>query len=148
MIASFSVCAVVLLGVYWFRQACSGILRNGTGDYAGQVASTNHLTFVRTSSMLAGKPEEVQLQSLDLAEQALGRDYRIVRYLMANGSRPNHHTAEHWLLALDFQLMRLLYRTAKPFSRSVPKRALLEMCSIVRYQANSVGRVLVRSASA
>jgi hypothetical protein len=147
------------LFLYWFRYMCLMILRDRGGrNYAGQIASANHLMFLRAKALLAEEEDfaatsqgsqavsaqVVQSQTLDSLEQSLDRDYRVVTYLLNNAAeycwfRP----AEQFVLTLDFHLMRVCYRMLRGVSHRLAKSAVLEMARIVGYLAQSAGERLV-----
>jgi hypothetical protein len=141
-----------VLCLYWFRRACFIILRDRNGqNYAGRIATANHMVFLRAEALLGGaedlslwsRPEAIPAKTLDTLEQSLDRDYRVVMYLLRN-SKEKHRAPEprQLLLSLDFYLMRLFYRALRGISRRRARNAVLEMALIVGYLARSVGERL------
>jgi hypothetical protein len=147
------------LFVYWFRYMCIMILRDRGGrNYAGQIASANHLMFLRAKALLAdddgiaevGKDTQaisaqvLQAQALDRLEQSLDRDYRVVTYLLHNAAEYcRFRPVEQFVLTLDFHLMRICYRMLRGISHRLAKSAVLEMARIVGHLAQSAGERLV-----
>ena len=140
--------------LYCFHYMCVLILRDRGGrNYAGQIASANHLMFPRAKALLAdddqgdAAPDHAEilpLDSLDRLEQSLDRDYRVVTYLLNNAAeycwfRP----AEQFILTLDFHLMRICYRMLRNVSLRLAKNPVLEMARIVGHLAQSAGERLV-----
>ena len=146
--------------VYWFRYMCLMILRDRGGrNYAGQIASANHLVFLRAKALLAedddiaetGKDAQaaasrqvLESQTLDSLEQSLDRDYRVVTYLLHNAVEYSwFRPIEQFVLTLDFHLMRFCYRMLRGISHRLAKSAVLEMARIIGYLAQSAGERLV-----
>ncbi len=136
--------------IFWFRYMCLLILRERGGrNYAGQVASANHLMFIRAKTLLADEDEVADAEpmtptTLDTLEQSLDRDFRVVMYLLRNASDYGRiRVVEQFVLMLDFYMMRGCYRLLRDVSRPMAKSALMEMTLIVSYLAQSAGESLV-----
>jgi hypothetical protein len=135
------------LFIFWFRYMCLLILRERGGrNYAGEVATANHLVFMRAKTLLADEAEvddaqPMSVTTLDTLEHSLDRDFRVVTYLLRNASDHCRVRAiEQFVLMLDFYLMRGCYRALRDVSRPTAKGALLEMTLIVSYLAQSAGQ--------
>jgi hypothetical protein len=127
-----------ILFVYWFRYTCILILstRNAR-DYARQVAEVNGLNFVETQQQLA--TDRGRVEAYDGLHKSLDRDYEVISYLLRHaGTRSSDSLDEH-LLRIDYQIMRLLYFLARPFSRASARQALIERASIVSHLASAMG---------
>jgi hypothetical protein len=126
------------LFVYWFRYTCVLILRTrNVRDYAHQVAEVNRLSFVTAQQQLASS--QGKQEGLDLLHASLDRDYRVVSYLLRHTGTQGGQSLEEHMLRVDYQVMRLCYFLAKPFSRSSARQALLERASIISHLANAMG---------
>lgn len=151
MVSAIVIVSLVTLFLYCFHSMCRMILRDRGGrNYAGRIASANHLMFLRAKALLADDDIDVTdehalpPQSLDGLEQSLDRDYKVVTYLLDNAAeyclfRP----VEEFVLTLDFHLMRICYRLVRGVSHRLAKSAVLEMALIVGYLAQSAGERLV-----
>jgi hypothetical protein len=127
------------------------ILRDRGGRrYARQVASANQLMFLRAEALLAdGVGDEIPTPGdeairLNILEKSLDRDYRVIAYLLHNAAECRwFQTFEHFVLTLDFQLMRVSYRAFRGLAPRLAKNAVLEMAAIVEAMAQSAGERLV-----
>ena len=140
--------------LYCFRYMCLTILRDRGGrNYAGQIASANHLMFPRAKALLADDDgsdaaadhaEILPVDSLDRLERSLDRDYRVVTYLLNNAAEYSwFQPAAQFILTLDFHLMRICYRMLRNVSPRLAKNPVLEMALIVGHLAQSAGERLV-----
>jgi hypothetical protein len=139
------------LFLYWFRYMCLLILRNQGGrNYAGQVASANHLMFMRAQALLDDEDRGETANgggspalSLDRIEEYLDRDYRVLTYLLRNAAEYCGFRPERMVLTVDFLLMRVCYRVLRGVSTHLARRVVLEMALIVNHLARYAGEVLV-----
>jgi hypothetical protein len=148
---------IALVAVWSFvrciRYVCTKILKDTSGrHYAGQMASANHLMFMRTRALLAegrdaedGKPtiEALAGAALDKLEQSLDREYRVVTYLLQNTTEFVEFRPQRFMLMTYFLLLRLWYRVLRTFSRRKSRAVVLEMSSIVAHLAQYAGRRFV-----
>ena len=126
------------LFVYWFRYTCVLILRTrNVRDYAQQVAAVNRLSFVTAQQQLASN--QGKGEGMDVLHSSLDRDYRVVSYLLRHTNTQGGQSLEEHMLRVDYQIMRICYFLAKPFSRSSARQALLERASIISHLANAMG---------
>ena len=127
-----------ILFAYWFRYTCVLILRTrNVRNYARQVAEVNHLSFLTAQQQLTAA--ENREQAFDSLHASLDRDYRVVSYLLRHAGTQGGQSIEEHMLQLDYQVMRVCYFIAKPFSPSSARQALLERASIISHLANAMG---------
>lgn len=128
-----------VLFVYWFRYTCVLILRTrNVRKYAQQVAHINHLSFLDAQKKLASSVPSPN-ETFDSLHQSLDRDYRVVSYLLRHSGTQSGESIEEHMLRLDYQIMRVCYFLAKPFSRRSARQALIERASIISHLANAMG---------
>lgn len=149
MLVSFLIIGVSLtLFLYWFRYTCVLILSAKTSrDYATQIASANHLTFLETRDTLLDDSLAAPLEKI---RQSLDRDYQLLTYLLqhVSGDTASGRSLENRILMIDFRLLSLWYGVTRRFSSQHARGALLEMSSIVGHLANTMGeRISVGSSS-
>ncbi len=136
------------LFLYWFRYTCVLILSAKTSrDYATQIASANHLTFLETRDTLLDDSLAAPLEKI---RQSLDRDYQLLTYLLqhVSGDTASGRSLENRILMIDFRLLSLWYGVTRRFSSQHARGALLEMSSIVGHLANTMGeRISVGSSS-
>jgi hypothetical protein len=124
-----------LLFAYWFRYTCLLILSAKTvRDYAAQVASANHLSFMQVHSQLAACAAE----DLSRLEQVLLHDYSVICALL-DGAENQQSGVESWILRLHYGIMRARFDVGRRLSPKIARHALKEMCQIVACLANGVG---------
>ena len=127
-----------ILFAYWFRYTCVLILRTrNVRNYARQVAEVNHLSFLTAQQQLTAI--ENRDQAFNSVHASLDRDYRVVSYLLRHAGTQGGQSIEEHMLRLDYQVMRVCYFIAKPFSPSSARQALLERASIISHLANAMG---------
>jgi hypothetical protein len=137
-ISIFIIVVSTVLFVYWFRYTCVLILKTRNArEHAQRIAEANHLSFVAAQQELAFAPQ--QSESLDNLHKSLDRDYRIVSYLLRHAGTQSGGSVEEHLLRLDYQMIRVCYYLARPFSRRSARRALVERASIISHLANAMG---------
>jgi hypothetical protein len=134
----FIIVISTVLFVYWFRYTCVLILRTrNVRKYAQQVAQVNQLTFLDAQKKLSSvaSPSE----TLDSLHSSLDRDYRVVSYLLRHAGTQSGESIEEHMLRIDYQVMRVCYFLAKPFSPRSARQALIERASIISHLANAMG---------
>jgi hypothetical protein len=137
-ISIFIIVVSTVLFVYWFRYTCVLILNTrNEREHAARIAEANHLSFVAAQQELAFAPQ--QSESLDNLHKSLDRDYRMVSYLLRHAGTQSGRSLEEHLLRLDYQMIRVCYYLARPFSRRSARRALAERASIISHLANAMG---------
>lgn len=150
MIGSLIVLAIsFVLFVYWFRYTCLLILSaKPARDYSQQVAEANGMAFPDVRRQLGNEPEIAQLHTL---QASLERDYRILNYLLrhAKDLEVNGVPIEQHMLAVDYQVMKMVDAASRRLGLSGSRRALREMADIVSYLAQVIGeRTAVAAATA
>jgi hypothetical protein len=137
-ISIFVIIVSTVLFVYWFRYTCVLILNTRNArNHAERIAEANHLSFVAAQQELAYAPQ--QSESLDILHKSLDRDYRMVSYLLRHAGTQSGASLEEHLLRIDYQMIRVCYYLARPFSRRSARRALVERASIISHLANAMG---------
>jgi hypothetical protein len=135
-----------VLFAYWFRYTCLLILSaQNSRSYARQVAAANKLSFLDVRTQLL---QDEATSALDGLRRALDRDYRLLAYLLDHAAtyNLNGRSIEERVLILDYYLMKGWYMLTRGVSRSLARKALLEMAAIVNHLANTMGeRVAVSS---
>lgn len=141
MIASILILAFsLILFAYWFRYTCLLVLETQTSkEYVKQMVEANRLSFVSVRQAL----DEQTHGDLDPLHRSLESDYRVITFLLNHAANLNASSLEHYLLHLDYRLMRLWYRLVRNASESQSRRALAEMSGILGYFANSMGAQFV-----
>lgn len=97
----------------------------------------NHLSFLTAQQQLTAI--ENRDQAFNSVHASLDRDYRVVSYLLRHAGTQGGQSIEEHMLRLDYQVMRVCYFIAKPFSPSSARQALLERASIISHLANAMG---------
>jgi hypothetical protein len=123
----------VVLFVYWFRYSCLLILENrasAAGIQTGQATQTR----------LSLKGESCALEQLDQLHRDLGKDYRVVCFLLRCSAESGVDPIERRMLMLDYWIMWVWYSLARRMALPQARKALEEMSNIVSYFAHSVGR--------
>ena len=147
MFASVFVLIVsVLLFAYWFRYTCLLILSTESArDYTRPVADANGLTFLQTKETLAAEVSALAFQEL---KRNLDRDFRLVTYLLQNAGTEDGQELQHFILRIDYRLMRIWYGVSRVLSVSAARKALLEQATIIAHLANAMGERSERAAHA
>jgi hypothetical protein len=117
------------LFVYWFRYTVLLLLSEEQVEDHGTVIG--QLSVLETSQALRQMPGNVPLDRLQIA---LDNDYRLLRYLLDHAAGMGLRPVEHYLLILDYRIMRVWYRLAPN------RRALSEMASVLSYIAYRMGQ--------
>jgi hypothetical protein len=140
MIASAVIATLsVALLVYWFRYVCLLMLAaKPARDYAAHVAAANDLNFVKVKGHLSGPVEPQQLDRLQLE---LDRDYRIVLYLLRQGTIIRGYQMEQNFLRAYFLTMKAAYLVLRRLRPEACRRALGEMTDVVAYFATRTGEL-------
>ena len=104
-------------------------------DYSHQVAEVNRLSFLTAQEQLASITAKGGMDSPPIARSRLP-----CCQLSASAHRyEGGQSLEEHMLRVDYQVMRVCYFLAKPFSRSSARQALLERASIISHLANAMG---------
>lgn len=111
-----------VLLVYWFRYSCILLLRNCAEE--SQVLDSR-FGFAQVKEQLQAGA------SLDTLHQMLGRDYRLLTYLLEHAAGLNLDSLEDRLLVLDYKVMQWYYRLTKVAAPAQARHALAEMASVV-----------------
>jgi hypothetical protein len=112
------------LFVYWFRYTVLLLLSEE------QVEA--HSTVIGQLSVLETRKALRQTQGdlpLDRLHRALDDDYRMLRYLLDHAAGMGLRPLEHYLLILDYRIMKAWYRLTPN------RRALDEMAGVLSYIA-------------
>jgi hypothetical protein len=117
------------LFVYWFRYTVLLLLSEEQVEDHGTVIG--QLSVLETRQALRQMPGNVPLDRLQIA---LDNDYRLLRYLLDHAAGMGLRPVEHYLLILDYRIMRVWYRLAPN------RRALSEMASVLSYIAYRMGQ--------
>ena len=126
-----------LLFAYWFRYTCVLILSAKTvRNYAAEVATAHQLGFEKVQSQLA----DSDIENLTRLEQALARDYAVVRSLLDRVEN-QQSCLETRVLRVHYRIMRAWFGISNRLSPRIAREALSEMCQVVAYLANGVGEV-------
>jgi len=76
---------------------------------------------------------------LDLLHRALDNDYRMLRYLLDHAVGVGLRPLEHYLLILDYRIMKSWYRLTRNASTRQARRALDEMAGVLSHIAYKMG---------
>jgi hypothetical protein len=124
--------------VYWFRYACTLVLRTRTvPEYIARVAAANGLTFplVRSQLQLGEGP-------LDVLRKSLDHDYRLLLYLLRHARGRGIDSLEQRLLLWDHLMMCVWYWCVRGVSATRARKALEERARILTWLAHEVGRTV------
>ena len=135
----------VVLFVYWFRYSCLLILQDRSTSPALQTAGAR-LNFPAVQQRL--KDGERAAGSLDQLQQDLGKDYRMLSFVLRCSPDTGIDPIERRMLALDYRIMQAWYGVTRRVAPPQAREALEEMSSIVSYFAYSAGRNAVQSSNA
>lgn len=123
---------------YWFRRNVLAELKAApAGGRLEQVCQANNLRFLEVRQRLQGRFEPDELAALG---RDLGRDYRILTYLLGHAGsveRRRLRFIERMLMA-DFRLVQAWFWLTLRFSERQPRGALEEMISILVRLADSL----------
>ncbi len=120
------------LFVYWFRYTVILLLsEDRTPENSGVLS---HLTVLETRRTLRRAEGE-----LDALHRALEKDYRVLRYLLDHAAGLGLRPLEHFLLLLDYRLLRIWYWLTRSTSTRQARLALQEMAGVLSYIACKMG---------
>jgi len=122
------------LFVYWFRYTVLLLLNEDDSD--------QHTTVIGQLRVLETRQALRQAQGdlpLDPLQCALDSDYRMLRYLLGHAAGMDLRPAEHYVLVLDYRIMRVWYRLTRNTSTRQARRALDEMAGVVSHIAYKMG---------
>jgi hypothetical protein len=122
------------LFVYWFRYTV--LLLLSEDNVREHKPMAGHLSLVETCEALRETHADAALNRL---ERALDKDYRMLRYLLGHAAGLGLRPIEHFLLMLDYRLLRMWYRVTRYASTTLARGALQEMASILTYIAYKMG---------
>jgi hypothetical protein len=122
------------LFVYWFRYTVLLLINEEPAE--GNTTVIGQLSVLESREALRGKLEG---PTLDRVQRALDRDYRMLRYLLDHAAGMGLRPFEHYLLLLDYGMMRVWYRLSRTASQHQARRALDEMAAVVTYIAYRMG---------
>jgi len=124
LIISFS----LALFVYWFRYTVLLLLSEENVEQHTTVIS--QLSVLETREALRETKANLPLDRL---QRALDNDYRMLRYLLDHAAGMGLRPLEHYLLILDYRIMKAWYCLTRN------RRALDEMANVLRYIAYKMG---------
>jgi len=123
-----------VLFVYWFRYTVILLLSE---EHVGQQTTViGQLSVLETRDALRLARPDLPLDPL---RRALDNDYRMLRYLLDHAAGMGLRPLEHYLLLLDYRIMRLWYRLTRSASTRQARRALEEMARVVSHIAYKMG---------
>src|SRR5215472_16794472 len=104
--------------VYWFRYACTLVLRKRTeSEFVARVDAANGLTFLLVRSQL-----QLGEGPLDVLRKSLDHDYRLLLYLLRNARGRGVDSLEQRLLLWDHLLMSVWYWTVRGISATLARK--------------------------
>jgi hypothetical protein len=116
------------LFVYWFRYTVLLLLSEEQVEEHSTVI--NQLSVLETREALRQAQQDLPLDRL---HRALDNDYRMLRYLLDHAAGMGLRPLEHYLLILDYRIMKAWYRLTPN------RRALDEMAGVLSYIAYKMG---------
>jgi hypothetical protein len=122
------------LFVYWFRYTVLLLLSEEQVDCHGTVIA--QLSVLETRKALRQVEGGVPLDPL---HSALDKDYRMLRYLLDHAAGVDLRPLEHYLLILDYRIMKAWYRLTRNISTRQARRALDEMAGVLSHIAYKMG---------
>ena len=122
------------LFLYWFRYTILLLLSEEDADQ--HAAVIGQLSVLETRKALRQPQGDLPL---DLLRRALDNDYRMLRYLLDHAAGMGLRPLEHYLLILDYRIMRVWYRLTRNASTPQARRALDEMAAVVSRIAYKMG---------
>jgi hypothetical protein len=126
----------VLLFVYWYFYACTLTLSAKREPRSiARVAAANGLSFLLVQTKLKDADT-----TLDALGESLDHDYRVLRYLLRYAAGERAHAIEQWMLFWDYQILRVWYRCARPFSTTQARKALVARSRILSHLAHHMGQ--------
>ena len=122
------------LFLYWFRYTVLLLLSEEQVEEHGPVIS--QLSVLETRKALRQAEGDLPLDPL---LRALDRDYRMLRYLLDHAADAGLRPLEHYLLILDYRIMKVWYRLTRSASTRQARRALDEMAGVLSHIAYKMG---------
>jgi len=122
------------LFLYWFRYTVLLLLSEENVE--------QHTTVIGQLSVLETREALRQAEGalpLDRLQRALDNDYRMLRYLLDHAAGMGLRPLEHYLLMLDYRIMRTWYRLTRNTSTRQARRALDEMAGVLSHIAYKMG---------
>jgi hypothetical protein len=137
MLAGFVILVLaVLLFVYWYFYASTlALSANMEPRSIARVAAANGLSFLAVQTKLKNADT-----TLDALGESLDHDYRVLRYLLRYAAGQRAHSMEQWMLFWDYQILRVWYRCARPFSTTQSRKALVARSRILNHLAHHMGQ--------
>ena len=122
------------LFVYWFRYTVLLLLNDE--QVAGHTTVIGQLSVLETREALRRAQADL---ALDRLHHALDKDYRMLRYLLDHAPGMGLRPVEHYMLILDYRLMKAWYCLTRNASTRQARRALDEMAGVLSYIAYKMG---------
>jgi hypothetical protein len=122
------------LFVYWFRYTV--LLLLSEEQVAGHGTVISQLSVLETRKALRQLDGDLPLDAL---HRALDQDYRMLRYLLDHAAGLDLGPLEHYLLILDYRIMKAWYRLTRNASTRQARRALDEMAGVLSHIAYKMG---------
>jgi len=122
------------LFLYWFRYTVLLLLSEEQVEEHGPVIS--QLSVLETRKALRQAAGDLPLDPL---QRALDHDYRMLRYLLDHAADVGLRPLEHYLLILDYRIMKVWYCLTRSASTRQARRALDEMASVLSHIAYKMG---------
>jgi len=122
------------LFVYWFRYTVLLLLSEEQVE--------EHSTVISQLSVLVTREALRQTEGdlpLDALHRALDKDYRMLRYLLDHAAGVGLRPVEHYLLMLDYKIMKAWFWLTHSASTRQARRALDEMALVVSHIAYKMG---------
>ena len=132
MLASVFIIAIsTVLLVYWFRYSCLLVLRSHAEAATAEARQAG-----------AAKIERAIREGarLDVLEESLNRDYRLLTYMIGHGAGEKLNGIEDRMLVLDYKLMRMWYRLTRSAVPAQAHSALSEMATVLSILTVRLGR--------
>jgi hypothetical protein len=132
-----------LLFCYWFRYTCHLIVSAATtSDFAASVAQAHQLGFREAQLSLSQGGME-----LDRLKGMLDHDYATLIRLL-DQTQGAQDGIERRMLAINYSLAAVWYKTSSGISTSAARMALQEMSMVVAHFAGSLGEASAVGAAA
>ena len=122
------------LFVYWFRYTV--LLLLSEEQVEGHATVISQLTVLETREALRQTEGDLPLDAL---HRALDKDYRMLRYLLDHAAGVGLRPVEHYLLMLDYKIMKAWFWLTRNASARQARRALDEMALVVSHIAYKMG---------
>jgi len=136
----FITITIAIVSLFWAH--CASLLSvrdQRERDYTRHVAEANGLTFLEARSSLEEDPLDSAV--FETVHRSLDRDYRLLIYLLHHVPVPDAGVpAMHeWLLRMNYRTLAFCFLLTGRVSRSLGRRVLLDMSSVVAQLANVMG---------